>query len=175
VSLEGDPGVPAELVDVLDDDGRVVATATRARMRAENLRHRAVFVLVRSSRGEVLVHRRSDAKDVWPGCWDIAIGGVVVAGESVDAAAQRELAEEVGVVGVHPERLGERTYDDPDVRLLGTVYHVVHDGPFTFADGEVVEAELVGLADLEERLGRDPFVPDSLALVLPWLGLDAQR
>ena len=164
---------PPELVDVVDLDDGVLATVARTRLRAENLRHRAVFVLVRSSRGEVLVHRRSDTKDLWPGLWDLAVGGVVTAGEGYDDAAVREIAEELGVTGVVLERLGGGRYEDDDVRLLGVVYRIEHDGPFTFADGEVVEAAFVGLADLEERLRQDRFVPDSVALVLPWLGLAA--
>jgi len=162
-----------ELVDIVDDDDRVIDTVPRSVMRAENLRHRAVFVLVRSSRGEVLIHRRSETKDVWPGQWDLAVGGVVAAGEGYDVAAFREVAEELGVTiaagGLEP--LGAGSFADPDVRLVGRVYQLVHDGPFTFSDGEVVEARFVGLAELEARLARDPFLPDSRALVLPWLGL----
>ena len=43
-----------------------------------------------SSAGQLLVHRRSDAKDLWPGRWDVGVGGVVGAGEAwADAAAPR--------------------------------------------------------------------------------------
>jgi 8-oxo-dGTP pyrophosphatase MutT (NUDIX family) len=130
-----------------------------------------VFVLVESSRGEVLLHRRSDLKDLWPGRWDLAVGGVVASGEDYDEAAAREVGEELGLVGVAPERLGSGRYEDADVRLLAGIYRLVHDGPFHFTDGEVIEAEFAGLADLELHLRQDPFVPDSVALVLPWIGL----
>ena len=79
------------------------------------------------------------------------------------------------MTGVVLERLGGGRFEDDDVRLLGVVYRVEFDGPFTFADGEVVEAMFVGLADLEEQLRRDRFVPDSVALALPWLGLAAHE
>ncbi|MEN9507404.1 MAG: hypothetical protein RI958_3330, partial [Actinomycetota bacterium] len=36
----------SELVDVVDDDDRVVGTVTRAEMRAGRLMHRAVFIAV---------------------------------------------------------------------------------------------------------------------------------
>jgi isopentenyldiphosphate isomerase len=159
-----------ELVDVVDADDRVVATVPRARMRAENLRHRAVFVVVRSSAGEVLIHRRSAAKDVWPGWWDLAVGGVLAAGEGYDEAAVREVAEELGVGAAGLERLGAGTYEDDVVRLHGRVYELVCDGPFTFADGEVVEAVFVGQDELARRLAGDDFLPDSRSLVLPLLG-----
>ena len=93
-------GPAAELVDVVDDDDRVVATVTRARVRAERLQHRTVFIVVRRTDGRLLVHQRSAAKDIWPSAWDIAVGGVVAAGEAWDVAAARELAEEVGIDGV---------------------------------------------------------------------------
>lgn len=161
---------PDEPVDVIDEDGRVVATVARWRMRAERLRHRAVFVVVTSSDGRLLVHRRSDDKDLWPGRWDLAVGGVVAAGEAVADAARRELAEEVGVADVEPDPIGgDVAYVDVDVDLVARRYRVVHDGPFTFADGEVVEARLVDQVELDELLRTESFVPDSLAL----LDLDA--
>ncbi|HEX9259285.1 MAG TPA: NUDIX domain-containing protein [Acidimicrobiales bacterium] len=138
-------------------------------MRSENLRHRAVFVAVVHSDGRLLVHRRSQDKDVWPGWWDLAVGGVVASGETYDDAAVRELAEELGVTGAKPQPIGRGTYDDDFVRLVGSVYRVQHDGPFTFADGEIIEALWVTAAELQERLVRDCFLPDSRSLVLALL------
>ena len=86
-----------DLVDIVDESGRVVGTVTRAEMRARNLRHRAVGVLVRTAGGDVVVHRRSDWKDVWPGYWDLAFGGVLQPGEDWIDGARRELAEEAGI------------------------------------------------------------------------------
>lgn len=157
-----------ELVDVVDDDDVVVDTVTRAAMRAGHLQHRAVFVAVVHPDGRLLVHQRSEHKDVWPGRWDIAVGGVVAAGESYDDAAVRELAEEVGIEAV-PEPLGGGRYVDDEVALIGRCYRVVHPGPFTFADGEVVQAHWATLAELAELQRRRSFLADSLALLLPLL------
>jgi isopentenyldiphosphate isomerase len=167
--VPGRPRPADELVEVVDPSGAVVEVVTRARMRAEHLRHRAVFVAVESSDGRVLVHRRSEDKDVWPGWWDLAVGGVVAAGEPWLDAARRELAEEVGLHGVDPELLSSGRYEDEVVRLVARVYRVVHDGPFTFADGEVLEARFVTRVELDELVASRPFLPDSLALVLPLL------
>jgi isopentenyldiphosphate isomerase len=152
-------------VDIVDDDDVVVATVARAVMRRDRLRHRATFVVVRATDGRILVHRRSVAKDLWPGRWDLAVGGVVTAGESYDDAARRELAEEVGVTGTPLTSLGAGHYDDDDVHLVARLYEVVCDGPFTFADGEVMEACFVTAAELRVRLAADLFVPDSVALL----------
>ena len=162
------PRPDEELVDVVDADDRVVETVPRRRMRAARLRHRAVFIAVRSSAGLLLVHRRSAAKDLWPSRWDVGVGGVVAAGEDYDDAARRELFEEVGVDAVPVPLGGGRhvgRYADDDVDLLARCYVVVHDGPIAFVDGEVAEARWVDRDELAALLATVPFVPDSLALL----------
>ena len=156
-----------ELVDIVDDDDHVIATVTRAEMRARRLRHRSVGIAVVSTDGRLLIHRRSDTKDIWPGWWDIAAGGVVASGETYDEAARRELAEELGLADAEFEYLGQATYSDDDLSAICCGYRVVHDGPFTFADGEVAEARWATFAELDHMRATHRFLPDSIALLLP--------
>lgn len=159
----------SELVEVVGVDGSVERVVTRAEMRARRLRHRCTFVVVRSSTGEVLVHRRSAHKDLWPGRWDLCAGGVVTAGEDWESAARRELAEELGIrpstesIGY----LGEHSHTDDDVDELCRVWTTTHDGPFTFDDGEVVEARFVSVGELTRLLATEVFTPDSATVVAP--------
>ena len=108
-------------------------------------------------------------KDLWPSWWDLAVGGVVSAGESYQAAALRELDEEVGVTGVPLVELGVGTYSDEEVSLVGRCFMVKYDGPLVLRDGEVVAIEWVSQNDLMQRLAERDFLPDSKALVLPAL------
>ena len=159
-----------ELVDVVDEFEQVVQVVPRRVMRADRLRHRAVFIAVVDGAGRLLVHRRSPHKDVWPSWCDIAVGGVVGAGENYIDAAHRELAEEIGVSTATLEEidLGEsRAYDDDQVSLMARCYVVTSSGPFTFDDGEVVEAWWVHRDGLDDLLRRERFLPDSLKLLLP--------
>ena len=165
--MSGDP--VGEMVDIVDDDDRVVATVTRATMRAERLQHRGVSIAVLSTDGRLLVHRRAANKDIWPGWLDIAAGGVVAAGETYDVAAERELAEEMGVIGVELAPLGAGRFVDGSVAVIGRGYVVVTDGPFVFADGEVDEAWFVTRVELDLLLSTEQFVPDNLSLLLPLL------
>ena len=160
-----------ELVEHVAPDGTVIKVVTRARMRAENLRHRSVAILVRASDGRLLVHRRADDKDVFPGWWDVAAGGVVAAGEAADAAARRELAEELGITGVTPEFVAEGAFEDEHAREVCRLYQVVHDGPYRFDDGEVTEARLVDAAGLAELLATERVLPGSVAMLLPLIDL----
>jgi 8-oxo-dGTP pyrophosphatase MutT (NUDIX family) len=157
-----------DLVDVVDADDRVIGTTTRARMRAEGLRHRAVYVVVRTSDDQVVVHRRAGWKDVYPGAWDCCFGGVLDAGEAWADAAARELAEEAGIAA--PLRfLGAGSYDGGGAALNGQVFEAVHDGPYPCPDGEVVEVRTVPRPELATFLAARAHCPDSVALVLPFL------
>jgi isopentenyldiphosphate isomerase len=161
-----DPG--DALVDIVDEHDNVVAVATRRQMRAENLRHRSVGVAVLDAQERVLIHRRADNKDVWPGRWDLCVGGVLDSGETWEDAAARELAEEIGSHAPVRE-IGRGTFEDEAVKAIARIYVARDDGPFEFVDGEVVEALFVTIDQLRERIARDAFVPDSVAGVWPLL------
>lgn len=154
----------------MDEDDRVLEVVTRAEMRSRrgSARHRACYVAVLTSADELVVHRRADWKDVYPGWWDVCFGGVLTAGEAWDDAARRELAEEAGV-DAEPWLLAVDSWSGPDVQLNARVYLARHDGPFSCPDGEVVELAAVPRAELTGWLARHPVCPDSLDLVVPRL------
>lgn len=85
------------MYDVVDFQDEVIGQATRERIHAEGLRHRAVHVLVRDEKGQVWLQRRSRYKRQHPLCWDSTCSGHVDAGESYLMAAEREFEEELGV------------------------------------------------------------------------------
>jgi len=157
-----DPG--GELVDVVDDAGRSVGTVSRREMRARRLPHRSAYVLVFNRRGELFVHLRAARKDVFPGHWDVAVGGVLTAGELFDDAARREAREELGVA-LEVEALFPVQYADTRIVVHGMAYRAVHDGPFRLQPEEIVRGEFVPLAALDARIAREPFCPDGLAVL----------
>lgn len=160
-----------EPVEVVDGQGTVVRVVTRAEMRAHNLRHRTVAVVVLTGAGEFVAHRRADWKDVWPGRWDVCFGGVTGVGEDWVEAARRELAEEAGVEvdAAALRELGAGSYADADVVAFSRVFVTAHDGPFHPADGEVAELVLVPLADLDGWLVGRELCADAAAIVVPLL------
>lgn len=157
-----------EMVSLVDPAGRVIGSAARARVRAENLRHAASAVLLRDPGGRIYVHRRAPDKDWCPSCHDAAAGGVLRAGEDDPAAsARRELAEELGITGVSLRLLRTALYEDHTVRCFEHVYEALYAGAVTHPDGEVVWGAWMSLPELGRRL-RDPgwtFVPDTRALL----------
>jgi 8-oxo-dGTP pyrophosphatase MutT (NUDIX family) len=157
-----DPG--DEPVDVVDDGGSVVGRVPRREMRARRLAHRSTYVLVVNRRGELFVHLRTPAKDVYPSHWDVCAGGVLGAGESFDDGAARELEEELGVTAPL-ERLFPLRYEDGSTVVHGMVYRAVHDGPFRLQPEEIVRGEFATLARIAERAARERFCPDGLVVL----------
>ena len=160
-----------ERLEVVDLGGNVLEVVPRSRVRAENLLHRTTFVIVRSSQGDVLVHRRADWKDLLPGWWDIAFGGAVGVGEPWEEAARRELAEEAGI-DTPLQELGSYHYDGDESRELGRLYLTVSDGPFSHPDGEVAESRFVPLAELSAFIATHDVCRAALEVALPVLEAD---
>ncbi len=160
--MTSDPG--NELVDLIDAQGRTIGVVTRREMRAGRLPHRCVYVLVFNQRGDLFIHLRTTTKDINAGCWDVAVGGVLAAGESFDQGAQRETAEELGIQAT-PRALFPFAYEDAHTIVQAMVYRLMHDGPFRLQPEEIVKGEFVSLDNLALRLTRDPFCADGLAVL----------
>lgn len=159
------PDPADERVAIVDERNRVVGEASRREMRAGNLIHRATYVLVFDPAGRLCFQRRTRTKDVYPGCWDVAAGGVVRAGESYEESAARELAEELGIRGVVLAPLFDFFHDAPENRVWGRAFRCVWDGPLVLQETEVEAAEWVSPAEAPERAKREPFTPDGVALL----------
>ncbi|WP_367322448.1 NUDIX hydrolase [Streptomyces sp. HUAS ZL42] len=86
-----------ELVERVDDQGRVLGVVGRRQAVQEGWLHRIASTVCRDGRGRVLIHRRSEQLLRFPGHYEAVVGGAVKVGESYEQAAARELAEELGV------------------------------------------------------------------------------
>jgi isopentenyldiphosphate isomerase len=149
-----------EWIDLVDEADRVQGRVTRRQMRADNLLHRSVFVLCLDPDERAYVQRRTSTKDVFPGLYDMFVGGVVEAGESYDHAARREIGEELGIVGPTPHRLFMHRYAGPASRSHIAVYQVTWDGPIVHQQSEVDWGAYFTLEELARNTGGLAFVPD---------------
>jgi 16S rRNA (adenine1518-N6/adenine1519-N6)-dimethyltransferase len=86
-----------ERFPVVDKNDRIVRYARRSEVHGNNLRHRAVHMLIFNDAGDVYLQQRSRSKDRHPLKWDSSAAGHVSAGENYEETARRELKEELGV------------------------------------------------------------------------------
>lgn len=86
-----------ELWDIYDKDrkhiGRTIERGSKLR---EDEFHLVVHVCIFNSKNEMLIQQRQPWKEGWPNMWDITVGGSALAGETSQAAAERETLEEIG-------------------------------------------------------------------------------
>jgi isopentenyldiphosphate isomerase len=152
-----------EILDIVDEQDRVVGQAPRGEAYARGLRHRAAFVLVRDEHDRVFVHRRTARKLVFPSHYDMFVGGVLGAGETYDEAALREAEEELGVSGLpQPEPLFRFLYEDGPHTWWSAVYQVRCTLPVDPQPEEVAWHAFLTEDELTARLPRWPWVPDGL-------------
>jgi len=152
-----------EYFDVLDENGQPTGrTKSRQAVHRDGDWHRAVNIWVVNDRQEVLLQKRSNNKDSWPGYWDISAGGHIVAGEDSLTAAVQELYEELGLV-VRPGELDylgswkSSTRPAPnfinnsfnDLYLLKTEKRIED---LVLQAEEVSEAKFVPIAELQELI-----------------------
>jgi len=152
-----------ELVDEVDGEDRFVRRTTRSRVRRENLWHRCAWIFVANSAGELYIHQRTTTKDLYPGFWDVAAGGVLGAAETYDAAASRELREELGIERAPGESIAGVSFADDTNRVIGRAYVCRFDGIPRLQASEVVRGEWVTAEQLRALVLVRCFCPDGLA------------
>ena len=154
-----------EIVSIVDREDNVVDEVPRHVMRAQSLRHRVTYIFVFDSTGRLFVQKRTPTKDLYPGYFDLAAGGVVCAGESYEESAIREAHEELGITDSPLHPLFKFYFEDDDAnRSWGMVFTCTHDGPFVLQEEEVESGEFVGI-DTILKGSISPITPDTRAVL----------
>lgn len=147
----------AEYFDVVDAHDRVVRQAPRREVHAQGWLHRAVHVLVFNRAGQVFLQKRSMTKDMSPGLWDSSCSGHLDAGEDYDAAAWRELEEELGLKLLQPPARCVRVAACAETgQEFVWVYRLEAEGPFRLCPDEIERGEWVTPAELNRRIATRP-------------------
>ncbi|MEP6699322.1 MAG: 16S rRNA (adenine(1518)-N(6)/adenine(1519)-N(6))-dimethyltransferase RsmA, partial [Verrucomicrobiota bacterium] len=129
-----------EMFPVVDENDRFLRAAAREEVHGNNLCHRAVHILIFNARGELFLQKRSRWKDRHPHLWDSSAAGHVGVGEDYDAAALRELEEELGVT-TGLTCIGQLPPSEKTGQEFIAIYRARHDGPFRLARSEIEYGE----------------------------------
>jgi isopentenyldiphosphate isomerase len=151
-----------EIVLVVDRDNNETGRVPRHEMRTRGLPHRASYIMVFNSKGELFIQKRTRSKDIYPGYYDVAAGGVVLAGESYAASAKRELEEELGISETVLTPHFTFFHEENTNQVWGMVYTCIHDDALIL-QAEEIESGFFAAPDEVVALSRkEPFTPDGL-------------
>ena len=166
-----------ELVDLVDDNDGVVGAASIRDCLEGGLLHRAVAVVVVRSDGRIILQQRSRSDRWQPGLWTLSSTGHVRSREAYEAAAARELEEELGIQ-TPLSRLGK--YLLPPITAGGlterewvTLFAGRSDSPLTIDPVELEGTETVGQARARAMMGQGLVTPDASFLLEEYFRLQA--
>ncbi len=158
-------GAAEEIVAIVNEKNVIIGSAPRREMRARNLMHRSTYILVFNSHGALYVQKRTMSKDVFPGYYDPATGGVMLADESYEQGAIRELEEEMGIRDVPLTRLFDFYFADHRTRVWGGAFSCIYDGPLSLQAEEVESVSLMTMEEIFARAPTELFTPDGLYVI----------
>ncbi|KAJ7532464.1 hypothetical protein O6H91_13G004500 [Diphasiastrum complanatum] len=168
--------VQVEYLDVLTKAGAHTGVSKpRSLVHKEGDYHRAVHVWIYvESTGQLLLQKRADCKESWPGLWDISSAGHIAAGDTSLITARRELQEELGInfpddafeilfVYLQECVINDGTYinnEYNDVYLV-TIFEPLPLEAFSLQESEVSDVKYIAWRDYEEalRTNNSAYVP----------------
>lgn len=86
-----------EMLEVVDENNRVIGTEKRSIIIRDKLMHRAVTLFVVNEKGQILVGKRSKEKEEYPNRYSFPVSGHMKQGESPKETMRREVKEELGL------------------------------------------------------------------------------
>ena len=169
-----------EYFDIVDEKGIPTGeTVERTVAHAQGIRHRTahLWILRKTDAGvEVLLQKRTDNKDSFPGCYDISSAGHMPAGSDYEESAVRELKEELGL-DVDPKDFifcGDKTasrdtefhgkaFHDREYCRIFALWRDIKDDEFTFQPEEVSGVIWMNLDECIEAV-RENLIPHCIFL-----------
>jgi isopentenyl-diphosphate Delta-isomerase len=155
------------VIDAVDPEDVPVTTVRRS----EGFEIRAIFRgvpdLVFDSRGQLLLQQIANTRTRHPGYWGSSVAAYLFAGESYRAAAERRLAQELGVCNTPLDYIGKTSMEDVESKKFIAVFTAKHDGPFAFDTNQIQRLEFLPIRVIHEfyKNGARAFTPTFLKVL----------
>ncbi|MBN1499414.1 MAG: NUDIX domain-containing protein [Spirochaetes bacterium] len=150
-----------EWFDILSEDGKITGRAPRSLCHGNpDLLHAAVHLQVFNSAGDILLQKRSSAKDVQPGKWDSAVGGHVNSGELIENAVIREASEELKLTGISPQPFIRYIWRSEIESEMIFSFYIVKDDVSEFDPVEIDEIRYFSIKKIEKLKNAEQLTPN---------------
>lgn len=153
-----------EMFDILNSDGKLEnIIASKKDAHEKGLWHRAAHIWFINSKGEILLQKRAEWLESYPGKFDISAAGHLSAGDTKIAGALREVEEELGIkldekdlihIGeIHNESTQNNgTYINKEYNDIYVVHKDIPISNFKIQESEVSLVKYILINDLKELI-----------------------
>ena len=150
-----------EIFPIVDEDGKVVGSATRGECHSGSLLlHPVVHLHVFNSAGAVYLQKRPEWKDIQSGKWDTAVGGHIDYGETPEQALSREVREELGITDFTPVFVDKYVFESKRECELVYVNRTTYDGPIRPSAEELDGGRFWTIEEICEAMGKGVLTPN---------------
>lgn len=123
---------PEMVIDVVDENDLPAGLIERKDVFIQRANFRVAHTLIFNASGELLVQRLARTRMRHPGYWGSSVAAYIFAGESYEGAAQRRLAQELGISGLRLNYVGTTSMEDDGCLKFIGVFSANHSGPFRY-------------------------------------------
>ena len=141
-----------ELLTVIDEQDVIVGNKSRKYVHDKHLIHRGIHVFIINKEREILLQKRSKTKEDRAGYLDASVGGQVLADESYEKAAKREVEEELGIKVKNLDKVAKYKSFSKRQREIRTLFIVYHNGPFHINSREVEWARFFPVVEIKQMI-----------------------
>ncbi|HET6513797.1 MAG TPA: NUDIX domain-containing protein [Thermodesulfovibrionales bacterium] len=88
-----------ERIVIVDDNDNFIGVEEKDKCHeGDGILHRGFLAMIFNGAGELLLARRSEKKNLWPGFWDGTVASHLFHGEDYKEASRRRLLQEMGLM-----------------------------------------------------------------------------
>jgi isopentenyldiphosphate isomerase len=139
-----------EIITVVDEEDNIIDEKPRKEVEEKNLIYRSGSAIVVNGEGKIFVHQRSKRKALYPGMWDVKVGGMVSAGETYEETAKRELYEEIGVGEANLTFLFSQKMRSGTNNVNRKVFKCIWNGPIKIEKSEIEEGKFMAIDEVKK-------------------------
>lgn len=158
---------------IVDKNDQIIGAEEIAPAIKRGLIRRGIRVLILND-DKVLLQKRSSTAPLFPDVWETTASGHVDEGETYEKAANRELAEEVGIKDIPLQSVAhyyrEETYKGCLLKSFETIFISHYKGSFAIDKHEVSEAKWFSTTAMEKMMQKEPkeFTPGLIRAWKEW-------
>lgn len=149
---------PEELLDIVDEKGKVLYQATKQEAHLKGLLHQTVIGGVKNSQGRIMLVKQSSTRQD-AGQFVSPVGGHVRHNETADQAIEREAEEELGLKNISYKLIGKKVFNREVLGKKENHYFIVYEiltNEMLRLNHEAESFEVFTEDELKEKLKTNP-------------------